>query len=117
MHELGLIFQVIKRVAPLAAENQVDRILKVTLQIGEVSYVVPEYIEELFPDACEGTPLEGCVLEIEPIKARGKCRKCNRAFDILQFSGECPRCKEVDYDLISGDEFLVKEVLIPEPEL
>ena len=116
MHELGLIFQVIKIVAPLAEENHVDRILKVTLQIGEISYVVPEYIEELFPDACEGTPLEGCELEIQSVKARGKCRKCRRAFDILQFNGECPRCKAVDYDLLSGDEFLVKEVLIPEAE-
>jgi hydrogenase nickel incorporation protein HypA/HybF len=80
MHELGLVFEVINRVEALAKENGIQHIQKVVLAIGEISYVVPMFIEEVYAPACRGTVLEGSELVMETIPARGKCRRCRRAF-------------------------------------
>lgn len=90
MHELGLVFEMIKRVETLAAECNITHVQKVVLAIGEISYVVPMFIREVYAPACEGTVLEGSELEIEAIPARGKCRECRRVYDLVKFNGVCP---------------------------
>ena len=116
MHELGLVFEVVRRVETLARENDSRHIQKVVLALGEISYVVPMFIEEVYAPACEGTVLEGSELEIETVPARGKCRQCRRIFDVVKFEGVCPHCGQKDYEVLSGDEFLIKEIVVPEDE-
>ena len=41
MHELGIVFYIIKEVKAVAEENRVGRVAKVVMNIGEVSTVVP----------------------------------------------------------------------------
>ena len=117
MHELGLVFEVIKRVEAVAAENNVRHIKKVVLSIGEISYVVPMFIEEVYPDACKDTVLENSELEIETIPARVKCRQCRRVYDPVKFEGVCPHCGKKDFEILSGNEFLIKEIQVPEDEV
>ena len=40
MHELGIVFHIIRTVEDVARHNDVTRIRRVTLQLGEVSGVV-----------------------------------------------------------------------------
>ncbi len=40
MHELGIVFHIIRTVEDVARQNDVTRIRRVTLQLGEVSGVV-----------------------------------------------------------------------------
>ena len=114
MHELGLVFEVIDRVTDVAVENKAARVAGVTLSIGEASGVVPMFIEEVFADACKDTLLEGCELIIESVPALGVCRECRRQYDLTKYEGLCPRCGKKDFDIISGNEFLIKEITIPE---
>ena len=46
MHELGVVFHCIKEVNKVAAENGVSRVRSVTVEIGEVSSVVPYLFED-----------------------------------------------------------------------
>ena len=46
MHELGIVFHIVKTVERVAEENQADKITKVTLQIGEVSTIIPYYLKD-----------------------------------------------------------------------
>lgn len=71
----GPCFEVIKRVETLAAENGIRHVQKVVLAIGESSSVVPMFIREVYPSACEDTVLEGSELEIETIPAPGQMPK------------------------------------------
>ena len=43
MHELGIVLNVIDRVEEIAKENNVKKVTKLTLEIGEVSSIVPSY--------------------------------------------------------------------------
>ena len=49
MHELGIVVRVIEQVEKVAEENKVEKVAKLTLEVGEVSSVVPD----LFTDCLE----------------------------------------------------------------
>ena len=42
MHELGIVFHIIKTVERVGTENKLTMVSTVTLELGEVSGVVPE---------------------------------------------------------------------------
>ena len=46
MHELSVVFYIIDEVKAVAAANDVSEISKVTLQLGEVSSVIPSYLKD-----------------------------------------------------------------------
>ena len=54
MHELGIVFHVIKSVEEIAQENELTKVSAVTLSIGEVSSIVPSYLTD-----CRIKPLCG----------------------------------------------------------
>ena len=47
MHELGTVFYVIKQVEQLCVENNLSTVGSVTLEIGEVSGIIPKYVQGL----------------------------------------------------------------------
>ena len=44
MHELGIVFYIIRDVKQAAEENKVSHVSTVVMNIGEVSTIVPEYL-------------------------------------------------------------------------
>ena len=110
MHELGIMYNIVKLVERHKAENKLEKVYKIVLQIGEISQVVPKYIEECYLPAIDGTSLEDCVLEIEMIPATGECRECHQTFNLAEGKGVCTHCQCKEYELISGKEFSVKEI-------
>ena len=44
MHELGVVFHVIDQIEELAEENNVTHVNSVTLQIGTVTGIIPDYL-------------------------------------------------------------------------
>ena len=57
MHELGVVFHIADTLARIAEEHQVTRIRRVTLELGEVSTVVPAYLIDVWNWNCKRTPL------------------------------------------------------------
>lgn len=111
MHELGVVIEVIKTVETFARENGVGRIESLTLQIGELSSMIPKYIEACYPAAVDGTLMEDTKLVIEILPGNGRCRSCARVFNILKAKSLCPQCGGRDWELLSGKEFTIKEIL------
>ena len=46
MHELSIVTYVIEQVEKIAKENELTDIQSVTLEFGEVSGIVPEYLSD-----------------------------------------------------------------------
>lgn len=111
MHELGVVIEVAKTVEEFAKEHGVTRIEKIVLQIGELSSMVPKYIEECYPAAVDGTMLEGTALEIEILPGNGRCRRCGAVYNLLEHNGFCPQCAVRDFEMLCGKEFMIKEIV------
>lgn len=111
MHELGILMEIIKTVERFAAENQVGKIEKLVLQIGEISSVIPEYMKKVYPAAAEGTLLAEAELEIEILPANAECRDCGSVFHATVTGVVCPNCKSRNMHLVSGRDFFIKEIV------
>ena len=114
MHEMTLAIQAIRNVLEFAAENDIDEIDTVVLEIGELSLVVPEYMEEAWKAASQRTMLENTRLRIDVTPGNGICGGCGKVYNIVANKGVCPDCGSRDKEILCGREFNIKELLVPE---
>jgi len=111
MHELSVCFEVIRTLQVFVAENNLTRVEGITIEIGELSSMIPNYMQECFPAAVDGTMFENTKLEIEVIPGLGRCNSCSQMYQLLPVNGVCPQCGKKDFDVISGTEFNIKEIV------
>ena len=94
MHELGIVFHIIRTVEDVARQNDVTRIRRVTLQLGEVSGVVESYLQDCWKWAA----------------AKSECEDCGQQYPTVQFGRTCPHCQSPRTHLLQGHEMLIKEI-------
>lgn len=115
MHELSLLVEVIRIVEDTVSENKIEKLDAIVLQVGEVSTVIPSFMEEYFPVATLDKPFfKDTRLEIEIIPGEAKCLDCGEVFNIVKTQGYCPKCNSFEKEVLSGREFLIKELVVYE---
>ena len=114
MHELGIVFEIQKRVSAVAAENglALSDIAQVVVEVGEASTIVPRYLKECWPAATDGTEMESAELVVELIVARVQCKKCQTVYEYLKNDKKCPNCGAWECVMVSGQEFNIKEIAV-----
>ncbi len=111
MHELGVTFHIMDTLERVAKENQVEKINKVTLELGEVSTVIPEYLTKCWGWASKKRPLfDGAELIIEKWPAITYCEDCKETFSTVEHGKICPHCKSENTYLLQGNEFNIKDI-------
>ena len=118
MHELGIVFEVIKRVETITKEYAIspEEIAYIVLEIGEASTIVPRYLKECWPAAIDQTEFEHVELQLEQITATVRCKNCNTIYEYLNNNKRCPNCSEESCVMVTGQEFNIKEILLYEEE-
>ena len=111
MHELGTIYYVIDAVEKLAVENDLTHVASITLEVGEVSGIIPEYLSDFWLYARKKTELfQDTELKIEPLKAITYCQNCAQTYPTIPQGKICPYCSSNDTFLITGNEYNIKEI-------
>ena len=111
MHELGVVFYVVRDVKEVAEKNDVKHVNSVTLEIGEVSGVVHELLTDCWNWAAKKEPLlEGAKLIIETIPAVTHCDDCGQDYETVKYAKVCPHCGSEHTWLVQGNEFNIKEI-------
>jgi len=111
MHELGIVFYIIRDVKEVAEENLSKHIHKVVMNIGEVSTVVPEYLTDCWNWAVKKEPLlTDSQLQINIIPAVTYCENCKQEYPTVQYGKTCPHCNSEHTYLIRGNEVEIKEI-------
>jgi len=111
LHELGVVIEVVKTVENFAKKNEVTQIDTLVLQIGELSSMIPRYIQACYPAAIEGTLLQDAKLEIEILPGNAICQKCNKVFNLIENNNKCPNCGSEEWEILCGKEFMIKEII------
>jgi hydrogenase nickel incorporation protein HypA/HybF len=70
MHELGIVIEIVKTVEDFVEKNHLSRVDTLVLQIGKMAPVVPQYIEQCYPAAVDGTSMENTKLVIEILSGK-----------------------------------------------
>lgn len=111
MHELGIIVHVAKTVEEVAQENEVTDIASVTLEIGEVSGIVHDYLSDCWLYYRKKRPLlQNSQLKMITIPAVTYCQNCQKTYPTVQYGRQCPHCQSWNTYLLKGDECLIKEI-------
>ena len=111
MHELGIVVEIAKTVENFAKSNNLTKVDTIVLQIGAISTVVPQYIEECYPAAIDGGFLQDTKLKIEILPANAMCKACSKIYNLVENKGVCPGCGDKAHELLSGKEFMIKEII------
>jgi hydrogenase nickel incorporation protein HypA/HybF len=111
LHELGVVIEVVRTVEEFAKKNGVTKIDTLVLQIGELSSIIPQYVEACYPAAVDGTLLQETKLKIEILPGNAICKKCNKVFNLIENNKKCPNCGSEDWELLCGKEFMIKEII------
>lgn len=117
MHELGIVFHIIRSVEGVARENSLRRVSSVTLELGEVSGVIPSYLIDCWDWACAKSDLmRGAELVVEEVPAVTYCEACGSTYGTVEHGRICPHCGSERTYLIQGDETTIKEIATPDEE-
>ena len=114
MHEIGVVRQVVRTVEDFAKENDITEIAEIVLDIGELSLIIPKYVEDIYPIATEGSILEKAKLTMNVIPGMAECDDCDEIFNVIEHEGYCPKCGSFEKSILTGTDFTIKEILVPE---
>ena len=114
MHEIGIVRQLLRTVTAFAEENGIKEIHEVVVDCGELSLVIPEYVQELYPPVVKGSILENAKLTVNTVLGLAECDACDEIFNVVQHKGYCPNCGSFEKTVLSGKEFTVREIVVPE---
>lgn len=112
MHELGIVFYIIDDVEEVVAENEdVTAVESVTLELGEVSGVVHDYLEDVWKWACKKHEvMEHAELKIVSMPAVTYCENCGGKYETVKYAKICPYCGSERTYLLTGDQINIKEI-------
>ena len=111
MHELGIVFHVMKAIERVGEEKGLSRVSSVTLELGEVSGVVAKELTDCWNWAVKKSPLlKEAVLVTETVPAVTLCERCGAAYPTVPWGRTCPSCGSGQTHLIRGNETNIKEI-------
>lgn len=65
MHEAALFADLRRKLVSIGADAPGERIVRARLRIGGLSHVTEATLRERWPELVQGTPAEGCRLEVD----------------------------------------------------
>ena len=84
------------------------------MDCGELSLVIPDYLRELYPVVVKGSILENAGLTIHMVPGLAECEDCDEIFNVIEHKGYCPNCGSFNKTVLSGKDFTIREILVPE---
>jgi len=110
MHELAICQALMEQVEQIAASKQAVSVVRIVLQIGPLSGVEADLLQQAFPIASAGTVAENCQLDIEVQPVHVCCDVCGMISDATVNNLVCAECGDWHTKLVSGDEMLLQTV-------
>lgn len=113
MHELGIVMQVIDQVEKVAQESNVSQVLKLNMEVGEVSSVVPALFTDCFDWAKKKTKyMQQTQLEIIILEGISYCQDCKQTYRTTAYAKKCPHCGSSRTYLVTGNEINIKDIAV-----
>lgn len=110
MHEVSIIQELLDIVKEKASENNLSRIDKVHLKVGELAGVLEESLRFAYDCVSGDTIAKGSELIIDRIEATGRCDRCNITFKVGHFNKICPECNMFCSSISSGYELYLYSI-------
>lgn len=111
MHELGLVTHIARTIEEISREEALTQVSSVTLEIGEVSGVISDYLTDCWKYFRKKSEvLKEANLRILKIPAVTICEDCRKTYSTMEYKKICPYCGSGSTHLVMGNEFNIKEI-------
>lgn len=112
MHEFSIAQNIMQVVLEEAEKARARKVIKVTLNIGELACVLPESLTFCFELLAKSTIAEKATLVINRVPIRARCSPCGTSFEISDNRYLCPDCGRTAIELTSGRELQIARLEI-----
>lgn len=110
MHELAVCQALIDQVEQVAAREHAARVTAVTIQVGPLSGVEAQLLQDAWPIASAGGIAQGARLAIEKLPVRVRCLACGGESEAAPNRLVCAKCGNFRTQLLSGEELLLQSL-------
>ena len=112
MHEIGVLYKMIEQVEDVAKKNNVKHIKSIEIELGELSGMLPVFFEQYYPIIAQNREMfKDSNLIIREVPGEGLCLYCSTMFNVMRCEGICPKCKSRNKKILSGRDFVLKNIL------
>ncbi|MBE3091270.1 MAG: hydrogenase maturation nickel metallochaperone HypA [Candidatus Atribacteria bacterium] len=112
MHEGSIAQNLLTIALEKAKEYKANTITLIRVKIGEFTGVNQAALEFAFNNFSQGTIAEEASLKIILSPLLGKCRECNKIFEIKKDHFICSKCQSLEIDIISGEDLYIEDIEI-----
>jgi len=110
MHELGLMDAMLRMVKRICAEEKLEHVEKITLEVGELSGIEIPYLYDGFNAVIHGTDFESTELEVVTVPGVLHCNDCDIDFPLKNQELFCPECFGKNLTPVAGRDMTLKEI-------
>ncbi len=110
MHEIAMVEDVFRIIMRVAGENNISRIDRVDIVIGEYLQIKPSLFEFAFESAREGTIASAACLNLETRMVELRCTGCRQLFLLKDLKYSCPRCGSGALEITDGRDIYIKSI-------
>ena len=110
MHEMGIADAMVKTIDRIVKQEGAAGVRSVTVEIGDLSGVVPRFLADCWVAVVDGTAYEGVKLHIHPVPGTAQCLDCDTVFVTDVESLRCPHCGGVKLKPLSGQDLTIAEI-------
>jgi hydrogenase nickel incorporation protein HypA/HybF len=110
MHEIAMVEDVFRIMMRVAAENNISRIDRVDIVIGEYLQVKHSLFEFAFESAREGTIASSACLILETRMVELRCTGCRQLFLLKGLKYSCPCCGSGALEITDGKDMYIKSI-------
>ncbi|MBR1457524.1 MAG: hydrogenase maturation nickel metallochaperone HypA [Oscillospiraceae bacterium] len=113
MHELGICDAMLKMVRGIMKDEELDVISRITVEVGSLSGVMPNFLADCWVAVTDGTELQDTEFVVEELAGTAKCLDCDAEFVADLNDLTCPRCRGTKLTPLTGRDLTLKEIRVP----
>jgi hydrogenase nickel incorporation protein HypA/HybF len=111
VHELSICHGLCTQLRELASGHGAEKIRRVEIEVGAMSNVVPELLDQAFRAMRESAPLiADAELIVRTVPLVAHCLDCDSDQELERFVFECPDCGSTKLLVTQGEDLLLRQV-------
>lgn len=106
-------------VSESARQAGADKVLKVSLSVGEMTEAIEDalvFAFEALQDLEEYRLMKGAQLDIAMVKPKSRCLECGAEYEHDRFHMLCPECGSFATELLAGRELRIDSIEVDIPD-
>ena len=113
MHEMSVALEIIDIAEEEARKANVNSVVEIELEVGELSGVVADALEFALDVAVKDTILAEAKRIVNYLPGKARCNECMKEFPVDDLFSACPVCHGFNTRIIQGQELRVKSLSVP----